>query len=138
VSDVEATKYPLPAYVAALYDAAGENGWNAWTVGVPDPIVIALAKVEPSTKRLYPQDKKIVLPKAVNGVVGVDEIVKLVFDNLKFETYPANPFAALLSVPIRIASVWLNVVADVPVPSDAPFTYKVVWLAPVPARTTAT
>ena len=88
--------------------------------------MIALANDEPSIKRLYPQDKKMVLAKAVNGVVGIDEIVKFVFDNLKFETYPANPFAALLSVPIRIASVWLNVVADVPVPSDAPFTYKVV------------
>jgi hypothetical protein len=68
-----------------VYEAAGENGWNAWTVGVPEPTVIALFKLDPSTKRLYPQDRKIVLPKAVKGVVGVDEIVRFVFDNLRFE-----------------------------------------------------
>jgi hypothetical protein len=68
-----------------VYEAVGEKGWNAWTVGVPVPTVIALFKDEPSTKRLYPHDKNIVLPEAVNGVVGVDEIVRFVFDNLKFE-----------------------------------------------------
>jgi hypothetical protein len=28
-------KYPLPPYSAVVYDAVGENGWNAWTRGVP-------------------------------------------------------------------------------------------------------
>jgi hypothetical protein len=102
---LEPGKYPLPPYAAVVYDAAGENGWNVCGVGDPDPTVITLAKEDPSKKRLYPQDKKIVLPEEVNGVVGVDEIVKLVFDNLKFEIYPEKLFVALLSVAIRIASV---------------------------------
>jgi hypothetical protein len=34
-------KYPLPPYSAVVYDAVGENGWNAWTRGVPLGVITA-------------------------------------------------------------------------------------------------